>query len=199
MAKRNSTKKTEKKPEPGSVRLKNINQELFCMLYTGYHTRDLFGNGTRSYIAAYNADEINRLNKEIEQLTVDKEEGYTRIVRAREARIKQIETSARVYASILLSKGPVRERVDYLLTKLMDDNFMDRELTYTAAQRFDLASKVAAIREYNRLKDRGGVGKLEGTFTFSWEGDEETGPVKKKPVVKKVELKQQGDVEWSDE
>lgn len=118
-----------------------------------------------------------------------------------EARIKSMEHTANTEGNSLLARPNIRQRVDYLLEQYIDNEHTDKELQYVIMQRFDLQSKVAAIREFNRLKDRGSSGKLEGQFTFSWEGDEEekSSTKRTKPVLKKAEIRQSSNVEWDDE
>lgn len=202
---------------PGEAVLKNPKEELFCWLYAGYHNRDLFGNGTRCYIQTYYADEINKLHDELDTLQKNKEvagakiEGRTELIKSnktfdieinqKERRVKSLENQARSLAARLLAKVSIRARVDYLVDTYIENSYTDRELQYTILQRFDLNSKVQAIKEYNRLKDRGKVGNLEGNFTFSWENAPEgnTG-ARKKPVLKKAEIKQKESVvEWGNE
>lgn len=205
----------EKKPKlPGDTVLKNPKEELFCWLYAGYHNRDLFGNGTRCYIQTYYADEIIKLEDEIEKYEKEKEKAgvntdgrseliasnkkYDNEINPRQRRIKSLEKTARTLAARLLAKVGIRERVDYLVDTYIENSYTDRELQYTILQRFDLNSKVQAIKEYNRLKDRGKVGNLEGNFTFSWEDPAQgNSKAQKKPVLKKVDIKQKDSVvEW---
>lgn len=186
--------KPKKEKVPGGEVLKNPKHELFCWLYAGYHNRDLFGNGSRCYKHVYFSVELDKLQQEIDKLEDERAEKFQRLVDARKARIKAIDNTSRSSATDLLAKPNISDRVNYLMDQLFSHDAMDRELTFTAMQRFDLASKVAAIREYNRVKDRGGSGKLEGTFTFGWE--DSIAPKKgEKPTIKKVEIKKSG-VEW---
>lgn len=162
----------------GSAKLANPKHELFVWLYAGHHNRELFGNGTRCYMQAYGYnDQINKLQKEIDELMDKKEKGYSVAVSLRERRMKGLRSIAGVEASGLLAKPSIRQRCDFLMMELFTNDFMDAELVFTAGQRFDLASKVAAIREFNRVKDRGS-NKLEGEFTIRW-GEPETGKPKK--------------------
>lgn len=207
--------KKTKKLLPGEAVLKNPKWELFCWLYAGYHNRELFGNGTRCYIQAYYSGEITKLDEEINKYELEKEkegakkEGRNELIASnkkfdieinqRQRRIKSLEKTARTMAAELLAKTGIRTRVDYLVDSYISNDYTDRELQYVILQRFDLNSKVQAIKEFNRLKDRGSNKNLEGNFTFSWEGDEETKKDKKRPtpVLKKVEIKQ--NVEWEGE
>ena len=66
---------------------------------------------------------------------------------------KKAYDGARTSASILLTNLKILERVDQLLGDLTDE-IVDQELAYVIRQRDELPSKVAAIREYNKLKSR---------------------------------------------
>lgn len=181
----------------GEERLKNPKEELFCWLYAGYNNRDIFGNGSRCYILVYYGDAIEKLGKEIDQLIEKRPQGYTSAVEAKQHRIKSMEGSSRNLSSRMVAKVHISRRIDFLLDQLISDETMDRELAFTALQRYDLNSKVQAIREHNRLKDRGAAGRLEGTFIFGWEGEEPKKPEgKKKVVIKKAIIKSDSVAEW---
>lgn len=62
--------------------------------------------------------------------------------------------TACVSASRLLRKDNVSHRINELLDLRLSDELVDRELAYVVSQKSDLSSKVAAIKEYNRLKRR---------------------------------------------
>ena len=70
-------------------------------------------------------------------------------------------------ASRLLINVDIKRRINELLDESLDSNIVDRELAKTILQNENLHAKIAAIREYNRLKNRAGD-RLEGAFTFSW-------------------------------
>lgn len=196
---------------PGEVSLKNPKEELFCWIYAGYHNRNLFGNGTQCYMLVYYADEIKKLEDEIDKLEGEKEKAvvgsrseviasnkkFDIEINPRYRKIKSIEKVASTLSSRMLGKVGVRARVDYLIDSYISETHSDRELQYVILQRFDLNSKVQGIKEFNRLKDRGSKGNLEGNFTFSWEDELESKPgTKKRPVLKKAEVKIGTDVEW---
>lgn len=177
----------EKPRTDGSITFKDPKWELFCWLYVGYHSRSLFGNGTQCYLEAYGGNkEIEELDDEIVSLRELKEKGYTAEVARCEARILSLQRTAKTNGNRLLSKAVISKRCDFLLRSLCNNEFMDQELSYVAGQRHDLASKVAAIREYNSMKNRS---KKEDPnndvhITFGWE-DPEPRPGKK-PLVKSV-------------
>lgn len=103
----------------------NAKQELFCKLYASYE--EFFGNGVQSYIEAYGID-TNRPG------------AYN---------------GARASASQLLTNPNILKRIDELLeVNGLNDQAVDKELAFVIMQKADLSSKVAAIREYNKLKTR---------------------------------------------
>jgi hypothetical protein len=100
-------------------------QELFCQLYAS--DREFFGNGVQSYIEAYEPDQ-------------SKPNWYN---------------VARASASQLLANINVCNRINELLEDGgLNDSFVDKQLYFVIAQHEDKSSKVAAIREYNKLKTR---------------------------------------------
>lgn len=178
--------------------MQNSKHELFCWLYAGYHNRELFGNGQKSYMQAYGYnDEIIACNNDIEKLRREKPRGYTVRIQMKLDHIKSRQDVARANGSALLATPNVRRRVDWLIDQYINNEYTDRELQYTIMQRWDLNAKVTAIREFNRLKARGQAGKIEGNFTFAWENDDESS-TKKKPTIKKIEIKnkENDNVEW---
>lgn len=87
--------------------------------------RELFGNATQSYCVAYGIDSGNK-------------------------------EACRIAASSafnLLINTDIQKRINELLQAITDE-MIDQELAYVALQRFELPSKVAAIREFNKLKGR---------------------------------------------
>ena len=102
----------------------NPKQELFCQLYAT--EREFFGNGTQSYIEAYDPDQ-------------SKPNWYR---------------TARSRASELLTNPNVLARINKLLDVTLNDQHVDKQLALVITQNADYSSKVAAIREYNKLKQR---------------------------------------------
>lgn len=114
----------KKEEKPKEEKL-NPQQELFCQYYAT--DREFFGNGVQSYIEAYG---IN-LNKP----------GAYQVAQAS--------------ASRLLSNVIICKRINELLSdEGLNDAFVDKQLLFVIAQHDDKSSKVAAIREYNKLKQR---------------------------------------------
>jgi Terminase small subunit len=102
----------------------NPKQEFFCQLYAT--DREFFGNGTQSYIEAYDPDQ-------------SKPNWYN---------------TARSRASELLTSPNVLARINELLDLTLNDPHVDKQLALVITQNADYSSKVAAIREYNKLKQR---------------------------------------------
>jgi hypothetical protein len=116
--------KPENKPELTPGGL-TLKQELFCQYYTG--DQEMFANGTSSYIEAYDVD-----------LTV-----------------KGAYMVAAAAASRLLKNVKVLTRINQLLDlRGLNDQFVDKQLEFLITQNAEMPTKIAAIREYNKLKKR---------------------------------------------
>ncbi len=108
-----------------SPRKLNPKQELFCKLYAT--DREFFGNGVQAYIEAYDPP--------------------------RESKAWYV--AARVSASDHLTKPYIIDRINSLLEESgHNDINVDKQLLFIINQHADFKSKVAAIREYNKLKAR---------------------------------------------
>lgn len=101
-----------------------LNPKQERFCYLYVHDKECFGNATRSYAAAYNID------------------------------ITEDDNVVRATASTLLTKQNIKDRVRELLDALINDTVVDMELASVIRQNKELSSKVAAIREYNKLKAR---------------------------------------------
>lgn len=102
----------------------NEKQLLFCKYYV---SKDFFGSGVESYAAAYGLD-------------LENQKDYN---------------NAKVAASKLLTNSNILTRInDELDAAGLNDNFVDKQLLFTITQNADLSSKVRAIQEYNKLKQR---------------------------------------------
>lgn len=100
-------------------------QLMFCELFAS--DREFFGNGTESYIEAYDVD-------------LTKKGAYN---------------GARASASRLLTNANILKKINELLDlEGFNDVAVDKQLKFVIAQNADLSSKVAGIREYNKLKSR---------------------------------------------
>jgi hypothetical protein len=102
----------------------NRRQELFCQLYARHE--EFFGNGTQSYIEAYNPKR--------------KGNWYN---------------SAMASASRLLRDVKILARINEILEETgFNDAFIDKQLSLLITQNADYKSKLGAIKEYNALKAR---------------------------------------------
>lgn len=99
--------------------------EMFCQYFAvNYET---FGNATQAYAKAYHIDLSN----------------------------KGAYASCRTGGYRLLTNDDILVRVNQLLGELiMNDTTVDMELAFLIAQKHDYSAKIAAIKEYNNLKQR---------------------------------------------
>lgn len=103
----------------------NFNQERFCQLYAC--SKEFFGNGVQTYIEVYEPDRT-------------KSNWYN---------------NACVSASEILSNPKVYNRINELLSEYgLNDQNADKQLLFLIDQQSDFKSKLGAIREYNKLKNR---------------------------------------------
>jgi hypothetical protein len=103
----------------------NERQERFCKLYAS--DREFFGNGVETYLEVYDIDKSK----------------------------KNWYKTACVCASQLLSNPKVFTRINELLeSEGLNDAFVDKQLLFLISQQDDKTNKNAAIREYNKLKQR---------------------------------------------
>lgn len=127
ITKKISSKKKVKKAKHSDIRAKGLNahQELFCQYFAS--DREFFGNGVQSYVEAYDVD-------------VTQKGSYD---------------AARVNASKLLTNANILKRIDEIMEHAtLNDQFVDKQLAFVIAQSNDLTNKVAAMKEYNKLKQR---------------------------------------------
>lgn len=123
-SKKPKAKASKIEPKPSKL---NPKQELFCQLYAT--DREFFGNGTQSYIEAYDPDQSKP--------------NWYRTARAR--------------ASELLATPSVFKRINQLLEDGeggFNDVNVDRQHLFLINQHADLAVKRAALRDYNEVKGR---------------------------------------------
>jgi hypothetical protein len=131
MAKRNKkTKKTADKTAAKTENGLNHQQELFCQLYIGKET-ELFGNGAQCYMAVYGKEHMLRFRKPMSYIV------------------------AASLASRMLTKVNIIERINALLeTGGFNNENVDKQHLFLINQHADLKTKMAAIKEFNELKQR---------------------------------------------
>lgn len=116
----------------------NEQQKKFCDLFM---SKDFYGNGIESYAIAYEKD-----------LTNPRE-----------------YNSCKAAASKLLTTNNILTYINQLMEEGgLNDAHIDKQLLFIINQNADFGSKIAAIREYNKLKQRiTDKMKIEGDFTFT--------------------------------
>lgn len=119
-------------------------QELFCRFYT--QNSELFGHVTLSYAEAYGYD-LDSLSKE-KPLISEEPKKYG------DSEYDLAYNTCAANGSRLLRNDKIQKRVITLLNEYMRDEVVDAELVKVIMQNYKLESKVAAIREYNKLKQR---------------------------------------------
>jgi len=103
----------------------NPKQELFCQLYCT--DREFFGNGTQSYIEAYDVD----------------------------MSVTGAYKSAQAAASRLLSNVIILKRIDFIREQtVMNDQLVDKKTAFWITQEANPMASIAAIKEYNKVKNR---------------------------------------------
>lgn len=135
-----------KKKIPPNVDYKKIaiQRKLFCRYYT--QNTEFFGNATLSYAEAYGHD-LDSLSKVQEKTPKGKNIPGT----------SEYEKAYHVCSSggeRLLRKDDIQKLITKYLNELLKDEIVDRELVRVILQNYELPAKVAAIREYNKLKQR---------------------------------------------
>ena len=101
-----------------------LKQLVFCQNFV---SKDFFGNGVQSYIEAYGID-------------VTKPGAYV---------------MAKTGAAENLTKPHLLKFINTLIDEAgLNDAFVDKQLLIAITQNADFGSKVAAVREYNKLKQR---------------------------------------------
>jgi phage terminase small subunit len=130
--KKRAKKKATKKVEVAVITL-TPKQEKFCQLYAS--DREFFGNGTQSYIEAYDVN-------------MSRPGAYK---------------SAMASASRLLSNVKILQRIDELMEITLNDAHVDKQLGFWITQKASPQASVAAIKEYNALKQRV-VKKIDATL-----------------------------------
>jgi hypothetical protein len=103
----------------------SLQQQAFCELYAS--DKEFFGNGTQSYIEAYDMD-------------MSKPNAY--------------KTAAAAASRLLINVNVLNKINELLELRGLNDAFIDKQLEFLVTQNADLRTKIAAIREYNKLKSR---------------------------------------------
>lgn len=153
--KKTKLKKKGKTKEGNSKKTKlNAKELLFCYFYT--QNSETFGNATRSYGEAYDY-KLDTLSHEVirDDETWDKEKGLAipgEILE--ESDYQKACNVCAVEGARLLRSPKIQDKLTDLLNDLLIDRIVDRELAKVIMQDTERPAKVAAIREYNKLKQR---------------------------------------------
>jgi hypothetical protein len=119
-------------------------QELFCSYYI--ENSELFGNATLCYAEAYEY-KLDTLSQE-EPLDAEQKPTGERSEYDKAYNVCSVEGAR------LLRSPRIQARLNELLKSMFTDEIADREHMKVMLQNRDLPSKMAAIREFNKLKAR---------------------------------------------
>jgi hypothetical protein len=122
----------------------NPKHELLCQLYV--KNAELFGNGTQCYAEAYGfkLDELSRERPKDEITGMDSGDSPRELA----------ENTCAVNGSKLLRSAKIQNRLTQLLNEMLKDEIVDGELAKIILQNRELPTKMAAIREYNKVRQR---------------------------------------------
>jgi hypothetical protein len=146
--------RAKKKDTPKETEEKlKAKRELFCRYYT--QNSELFGNATLSYAEAfdYKLDELSReaIYEQVEDPETDE---VTRGELIEDSEYDKAYHVCSVQSSKLLRNADIQARVTTLLNELSKDEVVDGELARVIRQNVKLDAKIAASREYNKLRGR---------------------------------------------
>lgn len=157
-------KKKTKKPIKKNKTL-SIQQELFCHFYVV--NDELRGNATHAYAEAYGYkfDEMPYDDAIYEEYDEETGEGKGKMLEP-STRDKAINVCA-AEASRLLRNPKIQDKKVELLNTLLKDDYVDSRLAYWIQNKFEPATSIAAIREYNKLKKRVDDSPTAGPVTIN--------------------------------
>jgi hypothetical protein len=130
-------------PEEPTATL-NPQQELFCQYYT--KNSETFSNGVFSYAAAYG---IN-----LEDLSEESPGNDPETKKPIQSPFKVQYHICGACSAKLLKKAKIQDRINQLMNEMLTEEMADAELAWVLRQRKDIPSKVAGLREFNKLKGR---------------------------------------------
>lgn len=129
-----------------------LRQDIFCQLYV--KNKELFGNGTMCYAQAYNFRLEELSTEAVYEEEYDDDKDQIRTKKIDNSPYDKARLTCQVNSSRMLSNAIINQRINDLLITLMDNDAVDAELAWIMNQRQELAPKVQAIREFNKLKKR---------------------------------------------
>lgn len=141
-------KRKNAKAATASKKILNPGEELFCRYYT--QNDALFCNATLSYAEAFNYG-LDELSKNDSVYDTD-DRGYK--TKIEDSTYEKAYNVCSVMGHKFLRTVKIQDRITELLGELLVDKVVDSHLASTIMQNKDLPSKVAAIREYNKLRSR---------------------------------------------
>lgn len=155
-----SKAKTEEKPKRIDPRW-----ELFGELFASGVNRNTFNNAMRSYAVAFNYEE--KIDKAKEELTLIP---YSKDKERKEKRkeILGMENVCKSAGGRLLTKVYILEIINRIYKRDFTDVEADNQLLKAIKQDKDYPSKVAAVREFNRLKNRVEEKIINNTVVYTW-------------------------------
>lgn len=157
--------KTEEKPKRIDPRW-----ELFGTLFASGTNRNTFNNALRSYAIAYDYEpKIDKLKEELTLIP------YSRDKERKEKReeILRIENVCKTCGAKLLTNAIILEIVNRIYKESFTEVEADNQLNKAMKQDKDYASKVAAVREFNRLKNRVEEKIINNNIVYTWKNKED--------------------------
>jgi hypothetical protein len=128
-------------------------RELFCRYYT--QNQELFGNATLSYAEAFDYDLDALSRKAVYAEVIDEETGETSEgALIDDSPYDKAYHVCSVLSSRLLRNVEIQARITVLLNELLKDEVVDSQLAKLVMQNGDNTNKIAAIREFNKLRGR---------------------------------------------
>lgn len=126
----------------------SLKREMFCRYYT--QNRSLFGNATLCYAEAYGYELHKLSQKAVYQ--INKKSGLSEKIE--DSEYDKAHKVCSVEGCRLLVIPSVQAKITKYLNELLKDDVVDGELAKVIMWDTEPATKIAGIREYNKLKQR---------------------------------------------
>jgi hypothetical protein len=140
-------KRVPVKKKPAAKKLLTPQQESFCRYYV--ENSETRGNATESYGYAYDY----KLDELPDDDGIYQGVGKLRKCIQKSTRRKAYDVCS-VHGNRLVRSSKIQDRITKLYNELLRDDIVDRELSKVIMQDQERAPKIAAIREFNKLKQR---------------------------------------------
>lgn len=133
-----------------TITLENLTpqQEMFCRYYS--QNDELFSNGTLAYAEAYDY----RLDEMSHDRPVLEKDEHGKPTKSGDSEYDKAYSVCAVGASRLLRKANIQSQVTAFLNDNLKDDIVDSQMAKLIMQDRKYESKIAAIREYNKLRQR---------------------------------------------